>query len=400
MTDVAEFEAAVAAWFGRHGLAQGTGPSRFREPDAYVRAARKQQSGLCAAGLAGITWPAAYGGRGLEVAHERAFARAAAGYELFGDVFTIGLGMCGPVLLALGTEEQKQRYLSAMLRADELWCQLFSEPAAGSDLAGVATTAVADGAGFVLTGQKVWNTYAQYSDFGLLLGRTDPNVPKHRGITMFVVDMRSPGVTVRPLRQATGDAEFNEVFLEDVRVPANAVVGGLGGGWRGATLMLSNERMAIGHDRNPFAGPVSLDRVVELINARGLDLDPVIRQRVGDLYARRRAIELFASQFAARVTAGTAPGPLASAGKLASGHLAKQIAALAMDVAGPEAAAWDPDDPDASTWAHGLLCAPSLSIAGGTDQIQRTILGERVLGLPREPQPDRDVPFRRLRRSG
>ena len=395
--DLAGFRRRCADWFASSGRAPHSVPNRSREPGDYVATARANQRALHDAGLAGITWPVEYGGLGLGPEFRRVFDEEAAGFETFSDVFTIGLGMCGPVLLGLGTEEQRRRYLPPMLRADEVWCQLFSEPGAGSDLASLATAATADGDGWVANGQKVWTTYAHHSDLGLLLARTDPELPKHRGITMFVADMAAPGVTTRPLRQATGDAEFNEVFLDDVRLGPGDVVGTVGGGWRAATLMLANERVALSD--NPIGSPVTLEAVVELARRHGRADDPVVRRAVGEAYVAQRQVDLFAQRIAAELRVGNDPGSLASVGKLAAGHAAKQLAALALEIAGPDAVAWDAGDPDGGLWAYGELYAPSLSIAGGTEQIQRTILGERVLGLPREPQADKDVPFRALRRS-
>ena len=243
----------------------------------------------------------------------------------------------------------------------------------------------------------MWTTYAHHSDRGLLLARTDPDRPKHRGITMFVVDMAAPGVTTRPLRQATGDAEFNEVFLDDVAVGPDDVVGQVDDGWRAATLMLATERVALAD--SPIGSPVTLAAVVELARRHGRADDPLVRRGIADAYVAEQQVDLFARRIAREVQVGRDPGSLASIGKLAAGRLAKQVAALALEIAGLDAVAWDPADPDGDLWAYGELYAPSLSIAGGTEQIQRTVLGERVLGLPREPAPDRDVPFRELRRS-
>jgi alkylation response protein AidB-like acyl-CoA dehydrogenase len=395
--DLDAFRRRCDAWFVASGRRPDTVPHRSREPGAYVAAARANQYALHAAGLAGITWPTEHGGLGLGPEHRQVFDEESEGFETFADVFTIGLGMCGPVLLALGTEDQRRRYVPPMLAADEVWCQLFSEPGAGSDLASLSTAAVADGDQWVVNGQKVWTTYAHHSDRGLLLARTDPDVPRHRGLTMFVVDMAAPGITTRPLRQATGDAEFNEVFLDDVRLDAGDVVGEVGGGWRAATLMLANERVALSD--NPIGSPVTLDAVVELVRHAGRAGDPLVRRAIGEAYLAQQQVDLFARRIAAEVRVGKDPGSLASIGKLAAARAARQIAALALEVAGPAAVAWDPAEVDGGLWAYGELYAPSLSIAGGTEQIQRTILGERVLGLPREPQDDRDLPFRALRRS-
>ena len=395
--DLDTFRRRCADWFADHGHRPDAVPHRSHRPGDYVAAARENQRALHAAGLAGITWPTEYGGLGLSSEHKQVFDEEAAGFETFSDVFTIGLGMCGPVLLSLGTEDQRQRYIPPMLRADEVWCQLFSEPGAGSDLASLSTAAVPDADGWVVNGQKVWTTYAHHSDFGLLLARTDPDVPKHRGITMFVADMSATGVTTRPLQQATGDAEFNEVFLDDLRLVPDDIVGEVGGGWRAATLMLANERVALSD--NPIGSPVTLDAVVDLARRSGRAEDPVVRRAIGKAYVAQQEVTLFSRRIAAEVRVGNDPGSLASIGKLAAGRVGKEIAALALEIAGPDAVAWDPAEVNGGLWAYGELYAPSLSIAGGTEQIQRTILGERVLGLPREPQGDKDVPFRELRRS-
>ncbi|MEU6577304.1 acyl-CoA dehydrogenase family protein [Streptomyces sp. NPDC046805] len=395
--DLAALRDRAAAFFRTHGTPLGAAPSRTREPDAYLTAARAHQQALYDAGLSGITWPEEHHGLGLSAAHETAFEEAAQDYEAYRDVFTIGLGMCGPVLMAKGTDEQRRRHLGPMLRAEHLWCQLFSEPGAGSDLAALSTAAVRDGDTWVVNGQKVWTSFAHHADYGLLLTRTDPDAPKHRGITMFILDMHAPGVTVRPLRQATGDAEFNEVFLDGVRIPAENLVGEVNDGWRAATLMLANERLALRN--NPISSGLDLDAVVRLIRGRGLTGDTVLRKRVADAYVAQLGVRLFAERIARAASTGSDPGPLGSVGKVAASRAARGLATLALDAASEEALAWDADDPQGDIWAHGELFAPSLSIAGGTEQIQLTVLGERVLGLPRDPQGDRDTPFRQLRRN-
>jgi alkylation response protein AidB-like acyl-CoA dehydrogenase len=382
--DVAAFAERAAAWLAEHAPRSSelrTGGAEHAS--GHVVRARDFQRRLAEAGLAGITWPVEYGGLGLGPDHELAFAEAARGRETYTDVFAIGLGMCGPVLLALGSEEQK-RHLPAMLRGAELWCQLFSEPSSGSDLASLRTRAERqDDGSWVVTGQKVWTTYAHESDYGLLLARTDPAAPKHRGITMFVVDMHAPGITARPLRQMTGDSEFNEVFLDGVRLPADAVVGEVGGGWQAAMVMLMNERVTLGRDPLAMSSPVDFARVLGLVRERGLAGDPVVRQRLADLWLLQRGLELLGNRIAEGVRAGEDPGPYASVGKLGAAILATRTVALAADLVGPASAAWEPDDPEGGLWAYGQLFSPALSIAGGTDQIQRSIIGERLLGLPR-----------------
>ncbi|MCD2194553.1 acyl-CoA dehydrogenase [Actinomycetospora endophytica] len=381
--DLAAFAARVDAWhFARPPLPAGT----RRDVDAGRRwfdAAIAYRRDLADAGLAGLTWPVDYGGQGLDPAHEVAFARGTRGHETFSEVFTVGVAMCGPVILSLGSADQRSRYLAPLLRGEEYWCQLFSEPEAGSDLASLRTRAVPDGAGWRVTGQKVWTTFAHFADHALLLARTDPEVPKHRGLTMFVVDMAAPGIRTRPLRQMTGDEEFCEVFLDDVALPADAVVGEVGGGWKAALTMLAHERRALGRDPLALAPPVTLQHLVGLVGDD--EVGETHRHRVIDLWVRERALRAFGDRLAAAGVAGEDPGALASVGKLAAAGLARDVTRAAVEIAGAHGLAWDPAEPDGELWSRGVLYAPMLSIAGGTDQIQRTIIGERLLGLPREP---------------
>jgi alkylation response protein AidB-like acyl-CoA dehydrogenase len=380
---VAEFADRASTW-----LAANAEPKRMRAGDeesqaAHVAAAKTFQRSLYDAGLAGITWPQAYGGQGLTSDHDLAFAQAARGRNTYTDLFGIGLGMCAPVLMTLGSEEQRAHVLP-MLRAETVWCQLFSEPGAGSDLAALRTRAeLQDDGSWIVNGDKVWTTYAHHSDYGLLLARTDASVPKHRGITMFIVDMKAPGVTPSPLRQMTGESEFNEVHLENVRLPADAVVGAPGDGWKAAVTMLMNERVTLGRDPLAMASPVTVDAARQLVLDTGKDHDAVVRHKLADVWVLQRSLELLGNSIAASVRAGEDPGPFASIGKLGAGTLAARTAAFAADVAGMAGTAWPSDDPEGGLWAYGSLFAPALSIAGGTSEIQRSIIGERLLGLPR-----------------
>lgn len=361
-----------------------------------LASAKAFQARLHDGGFAGIAWPVAYGGQGLTAAEERAFDEEARNFNLPGEYFSIGMGMCGPTLLDLGTEEQKLRYIRPLLRGEEVWCQLFSEPGAGSDVASLQTRAVRDRDGWVVSGQKVWTSVARFSDFGALIARTDPDRPKHGGITMFVVDMRTPGVIVRPLRDMTGGATFNEVFFDGVRVPEENVIGEVNGGWAASVRMLMHERVSIGGRTRPRRG-AAFGSLAKVARSRGLRRDPVVRQRLAELYVRERVVHLLGSRLAQEARLGRNPGSRGSVGKLAGAELARFSAAVAAELLGGEAIAWDPSDPEAARWAAALLSAPAGAIAGGTNEIQRNIIGERVLGLPKEPQVDRDVPFRELR---
>jgi alkylation response protein AidB-like acyl-CoA dehydrogenase len=358
---------------------------------------RAFQRRLFDAGLAGITVPVEYGGQGLDFDFEEILHKEAAGRRLPTGIFTITLGMCVPVLLQHGTEEQKRRHIPAMLSGDEIWCQLFSEPNAGSDVAGAQLRAVRDGDEWVLNGQKVWTSSAERAAFGMCIARTDPDVPKHRGLTMFIVPMTTPGITIRPLVQATGDAEFNEVFFDDVRLPATALLGEPGRGWAVTISMLMNERTSLG-----AAGDSLLvghtDAVLADARTR-VDGARVDRQRLADLYIREQIQRFTALRVRAAGEAGRDPGPVGSVAKLAGSDLVRRAATARLDQRGMAGVAWSAEDENAVAIARAFVHAPSLSIAGGTSEIQRNILAERVLGLPREPDVDRDIPFRNVRQN-
>jgi alkylation response protein AidB-like acyl-CoA dehydrogenase len=394
--DLGAFRARARDFVDAHRHLAGRHQSGETDDESRARAVAYQRA-LADAGLAGITFPVEYGGAGLTVEHQRVFNEEAEGFESPASLFMIGLGMCAPTILAFGTEEQKRALLPGLLRADTLWCQLFSEPGAGSDIASLQTRAVRDGDEWVLNGQKVWTSGAHYCDYGLMLARTNADVPKHRGISMFVVDMRTPGVDPRPLRQIDGRAHFNEVFLTDARLSADALLGPVDEGWRCAVTMLMNERAALGAGNSgqglssePFEGLVALARLC------GADGDPVVRQALVDVYLRERTLLLLGARLRAAVQAGRAPGPEASVGKIAITALDKIATGLALNIVGPGGVAWAVDDGAAEERKRAFLQAPGISIAGGTTEVQKNIIGERVLGLPKEPQVDRDTPFRDL----
>ena len=382
---------------------EGDGGGLFDELDAgderaRVAEAQAFQAKLFDAGLAGITWPKEYGGAGLSNRELEIFNEEAGGFELPTGIFMIGHGMCGPTLLTLGSEEQKQRYIPPMLRGDEIWCQLFSEPGAGSDVASLQTRATRDGDEWIANGQKVWTSGAHYSRRGMLIARTNPDAPKHRGITMFVVDMDSPGIEVRPLRQITGGANFNEVFFTDARIPHDRVVGAVDEGWRAAITMLMNERMVgvAGQGGGGGMGGAGMGSLIRLARERGLDGDPVIRQRIAEVWIRTQIMRYTGMRLRDAVKTGREPGPEGSIAKLAGAQLGKDRAELALEIAGAGGIAWPAGEAGGDRWAMAVVGAPAGAIAGGTDQIQRNIIGERVLGLPKEPQVDRDLPFREL----
>ncbi|GAA4616050.1 acyl-CoA dehydrogenase family protein [Saccharopolyspora hordei] len=387
------FRAKAREFLARHA----PGPMEGLDAAEQLRIAKRFQAAAYDAGLIGITWPAEYGGQGLTAAEQQAYDEEAAHHDLPTGVFMVGMGMCGPTLLDLGTHEQKARYVPPLLRGDEIWCQLFSEPGAGSDVASLQTRAVRDGDEWVVNGQKVWTSGAQFADFGALLARTDPDVPKHRGITMFIVDMHSPGVTVRPLRDMTGRAPFNEVYFDDVRLPADAVIGEVGGGWLAALTMLGHERVSIGGSVRRGSDPLAFDNLVDLARRRDRADDPVVRDRLAELYAHERALALFNTKLRQEAEAGASPGARGSIAKLAGAELLWRAVDTAGLIAGPALTSWEEGDAAAEEMAVAINGTPASSIAGGSNQVQRNIIGERLLGLPKEPQVDRDVPFRELK---
>ena len=369
-------------------------PTTLSGIDGRLERSRAYRAALSDAGLTGISYPAELGGQGLSDEHEAAFRRVS--LPLLPpeeQTFGIGLGMVVPTLRQFASEDLQRRFIPRALRGEEIWCQLYSEPGAGSDLAGLTCRAVRDGDEWVVSGQKVWTSGAQHSDLAILIARTDVDLPKHRGITMFVIDMRQPGVTVRPLVQMTGVAEFNEVFLDEARVPADWIVGETNGGWALAVALLAHERSSLGRgtttaaDGKSKAGrqPLPFSGLLERAERMGRLDDPLVRQDLAAVYTGEQLIPMLARR-------GVHP----SVGKLWRTIQGRRAAQLAHELGGPFAAAWEHDDVDADYWAYHVLNIRGASLGGGTDEIQRNTLGERVLGLPREPGPDRDTPFRDL----
>jgi alkylation response protein AidB-like acyl-CoA dehydrogenase len=403
---VEEFRARARAWLAENAPRRsGDGDSEDVGSSAGLDAQRAFQARLYDAGFVGITWPAEYGGQGLTNAEQIAFSEEARHYSLPVGAFIIGLGMPGPTILECGSEEQKKRYLPPVLRGEEIWCQLFSEPGAGSDVASLQASAVRDGDTWVLNGQKVWTSGAQYSEYGAVLARTDPTQPKHRGISMFIVDMRAPGVTVRPLRVATGSAPFNEVFFDNVRLGPDALIGAENKGWEAAVVMLRNERVAIGTLTASRGSPLGSESLTELAGRLGRLDDPAVRRRLAELHARERAVALFARLLREEAMSGRMPGARGSVAKLAGAELGAFAAEVAADVLGDAIAGYDGTahrgtadyGPELRAVVTAIVAVPGGAIAGGTNEIQRNIIGERVLGLAKDPGVDRATPFNQLR---
>jgi alkylation response protein AidB-like acyl-CoA dehydrogenase len=390
---VEEFRAKARTWLAENAARFSTGGQAV----ADGRALRRE---LWDVGLLGITLDPAYGGQGLTAEHQKAWAEEAAPFDLPPTGEAVTTGICAPTLLDFGTEEQKKRHLPGMLRGDEVWTQLLSEPNAGSDLAGLQTRAVHDGEEWVLTGQKVWTSGAMTADFALCVARTNPEVPKHRGMSMFIVPLQgTAGVDIRPLKQMTGDAHFNEVFLDEVHIPAENLVGEENQGWAALLAMLTHERLALGAGTGAGGSGAgwsraASDRFIELARRRGLSEDRAVRQDLVRLYTAEKLQAWMGQKMRDEIAAGINVGSKGSVAKLASAILARQSANLGMALGGAAAQAWDPTDPEGSLLAGASLYAPMTAIAGGTSEIQRNTIGERVLGLPKEPQVDKDVAFK------
>jgi alkylation response protein AidB-like acyl-CoA dehydrogenase len=353
------------------------------------------------AGLAWVHYPHGCGGLAAEPEQHRLVVERldAAGAPSNFPLNPIGLGMVGPTIVHHGTDEQRRRYLRRLFTAEEVWCQLFSEPGAGSDLAGLATRAERDGDEWVVTGQKVWTSFGHKAAFGLLLARTDIDAPKNRGLTTFLVDMKAPGVEVRPLRQMTGDAEFNEVYLTAVRLPADAQLGPIGKGWQVATTTLMNERVSIGNAMATMATPA--DKAIELYRRRG-GHDPVLRDRVVSMWIESELGRLMTLRAGQLGQTGD-PGPVGSVGKLFGAEHALRVNELLVDLLGAEGMLYPAfgsnGAPVERTEHVHFLRSRANTIEGGTSEVMRNILGERILGLPRDDHGPRDRPWRDIPRN-
>jgi alkylation response protein AidB-like acyl-CoA dehydrogenase len=389
----AAYRVQVRSWLEQHAPEAPviSGPDAITDEDELLAARRVWQGKLGEGGLAGVTWPKEFGGQGLgpieQVICNQEIGRA----KVPGILDAIGVGMLGPTIIAHGDDEQKSRYLGPMLHGDEVWCQLFSEPAAGSDLAAVQSRArqQEDGS-WRLSGQKVWTTNAQFASFGLLLARTDADVPKHKGLTMFIVPMDAAGVTVRGLRQISGEAEFNEVFFDDVPLEPDAVVGGVGNGWATALTTLMFERVTIGLGSEGLG--YSSDRFAKAIAAiDDARRDPEVRRELGEIACDLMAVRFTGYRTLTALQKGQIPGPEAGLAKVTLVSNAIKAGDLIADVMGPDALG------DDSEWAYMISFLPGLKSAGGTEEILRNTIGERVLGLPPAPRLDKGVPFSELR---
>ncbi len=393
----ASFRAEVREWLSARALLREEGDgwsTRTMHPDiasekAHMNRCRLWQRELYEGGWAAIDWPVSHGGQDGERWQRQIFQQEAARFDVTSGFLAAGIALAGPAIGHFGTDEQKARHLEPMLRGDVVWCQLFSEPGAGSDLANLATRAERDGDEFIVNGQKVWNSSAHLCDWGILLARTDPDAPKHKGISFFLVDMTTPGVEPRPIRTINGTAHFNEVFLTDVRIPAENVVGEVHGGWAVARLVLANESTMIG------GGMDRADSVANLIDlARRWDMadNPMVRQELARSYTHEKLLDLMGRRMQEDLRRGRQPSFDGSTLKVYWSESRRDRGNLGVALLGGFGVAGD--NADTGVWANEALNRFWGSIGGGTDEVHRNNMAERVLGLPPEPRVDKHVPWR------
>ncbi|MFN4088584.1 MAG: acyl-CoA dehydrogenase family protein [Alphaproteobacteria bacterium] len=379
----------------RHSFSVGYGS------DDLVPVAKDFQRRKAAAGLAGITWPVEYGGRGMPQIHQVIYNQEEGEYLVPRGVFEIGLGMCIPTMMTFATEEQKQRFVGPALRGEEVWCQLFSEPAGGSDVAGLRTRAVRDGDDWIINGQKIWTSGAHFSDWGIIVVRTDPSAPKHKGLSFFFLDMKSPGIEVKRIKQIAGTSNFNEVFFTDVRIPDAQRLGKVGEGWRVAIATLMNERLAVGQTPAPdFAEIFQLCRQLELEDGPAIR-SPLVRDRLADWYVQQQGLKFARFRTMTALSRGETPGPESSMTKIVSANKRQAIAQFGIELMEAAGSVSDPSlAPMKAMMQEAILSSPGNRIAGGTDEILRNIIAERVLGLPQDVRVDKDIPFQDLVAQG
>lgn len=397
----AAFRARARAFLAQHVKPKGsdneTLQKRLSEAE-YLAAAKAYQHAKAQAGFAGITWPKEQGGQGLAPIFSVIFGQEEGRFDAPGAPFTIGLGMCVPTVIAFASDAQKARHVGPALHGEEIWCQLFSEPSAGSDVAALKTRAVRDGDDWVINGQKVWTSGAHYSDWGIILVRTNPDVAKHKGLTMFFLDMKSPGVEVRPIHQMSGGSNFNEVYFTDVRVPHAQMLGGEGNGWTVALVTLMNERLAVGGSPGPdYKEIMTFARDASGPNGGALLDDAAFRSKLADWYVRAEGYKLGKFRTMTALSKGQTPGPESSIGKVITANQLQDITNTAIEsmdhygiISDGGMTALD------GAFQQSYMWAPGLRIAGGTDEILKNIIAERVLGLPADVRVDKTAAFKDL----
>jgi acyl-CoA dehydrogenase len=397
----AKFRAEARAWLEANARLKGPDDRTAdvlgeHVSDEAVQAARAWQKKKADAGWACITWPKEYGGRGATPMQRVIWIEEESRFATPPGIFSIGIGMCGPTILTHGTEEQKKRWIPKLITGEETWCQAFSEPSAGSDLAGLRCSAVRDGDDWLINGQKIWITGAHFCDWAILVARSDPSAVKHAGLTYFVVDMHVAGIETRPITQINGGRAFNEVFFSDARVPDAYRISEVGNGWAVAITTLMNERASIGSG-GVGIGPTELfelARETELGGKPAIE-DPAVRQKLADFYVRSKALHYTGYRTLTALSRGTTPGPEASLGKLVGASLGQDMGSFAVELQGLTGCLDGPEHaPLEGVWQAMYLGMPGLRIAGGTDEVLRNIIAERVLGLPPEARADKGIAFK------
>ncbi len=404
----AAFRAEAKAWIDANAPREfeaelskaSLGRIKLKKHD-IVEVAKAWQKKKSEGGWVCLHWPREYGGRGATAVERVIWQQEEGVYFKLTSPFQIGEGMCGPTLMTYGSEADKRRYLPKIASGEEIWCQLFSEPSGGSDVAGLRTRAEADGDHWIINGQKIWTSGAHYSDYGILITRTDPTVPKHKGLTMFFIDMKSAGVEVRPITQANGMQEFNEVFFTNLRIPDRQRLGAVGDGWNVSLTTLMNERMTIGA-RLATGFSEIFEFCSNLMTEDGLAIDDrATRSKLANWAVKNSGLKYTSYRAISALSKGERPGPENSIGKLVAGSMLQDIAMYAMDLQGASGMLTDPEAAEAAGQFQAMLMSsPSTRIAGGTDEILRNIIAERVLGLPGDIRVDKDVPFNKIPTRG
>lgn len=396
----AKFRAEVRQWLEANAKPKTADTLRARSAMSEaegLKKAKEWQAKRAKAGYARITWPKEAGGMGGTPIQSVIYGQEESKFDVPSGFFEIGLGMCIPTVMQYTSAEHKARYVKPALYGEEIWCQLFSEPAAGSDVAGIRTKAERDGNDWIINGQKIWTSGAHYSDYGILLTRTDPTVPKHKGLTMFFLDMKSPGVEVRPIKQISGGANFNEVFFTNVRIPDHQRLNDIGKGWEAALTTLMHERLAVGGGTGG-QGPgvaelIALARTIELEDGPAIK-NAAVRERIADWYVRAEGLKYTTYRTMTALSRGQVPGPEASIAKIVVATKLQDLGSFAMDLEDMGGIMTSRDSvPFEAMFQQAYMSAPGLRIAGGTDEILRNIIAERVLGLPPDIRVDKDLPF-------
>ncbi|MBL6690738.1 MAG: acyl-CoA dehydrogenase family protein [Pseudomonadales bacterium] len=389
----ATFREEVRAW-----LSQNVPTAQELDGLDYIGRAKLWQKRKYDAGWACIRWPEEHGGRGANAIQQVIWNQEEGKFDTPDSIFAIGHGMCAPTMMTWATEEQNKRYLPKLASGEEVWCQLFSEPAGGSDLAALRTRAEKDGDDWVINGQKIWTSGAHYSDYGVLVVRSDPTAPKHQGLTYFFIDMKSPGIEIKPIKQISGGANFNEVYFTDVRIPDAQRLGAVGQGWQVSLTTLMNERASIGGG----GGGCNFDSVFDLATRVNLDDEPAIkdknvRAQLATWYAQESGLKYTGYRSMTALSRGEIPGPENSIGKLVGAPKQQDMASFALDLMEASGAVWDPELSEAAgMFQLTYMSSPGLRIAGGTDEVMANIIAERVLGLPQDIRVDKGVPFNEI----